>query len=209
MGNDISQADKYDQFLERLVNEVQRLDADFRNFITFWKSMDEYIDEVNEAPGTFKAFINGLKTSTVLLTHRLFDKGSVGLHELIRIAKTHGEKIEWERDQLSSAELDDQRDKIDAFQETLDRLRKQRNKAYAHLDKKEVLDRESFAEEFPLDQDDIRKAIDLAQEILQEHYGARFNAHLDMRIGGAVSVKHLLELVRAGREKRRQDLRAL
>jgi hypothetical protein len=199
-----SQGQKYDRFLERVINEAQRLDADYRNFMALWEAMDEYLDEINEAPGMFKAFINGLKTSTIVLTHRLFDEGSVGIHELIRIAEKHNEKINWEGRNLDADDLQSQRDRIEAFQPTLERLKKQRHKAYAHLDKRQVLDPKAFAQEFPLDQDDIREAIDLAHDVLQEHYGARYNSHLEMKIVGAVSVRHLLELVREGRKCREE-----
>ena len=198
------QGQKYDRFLERVVNEAQRLDADYRNFIALWEAMDEYLDEINEAPGTFKAFIDGLRVSTIVLTHRLFDESSVGIHELIRIAETHNEEIDWQGGNLDATDLQSQRDHIEGFQPTLERLKKQRHKAYAHLDKKQVLDQEAFAQEFPLNQDDIRQAIDLAHDVLQEHHGARYDLHLEMRIAAAVSVRHLLELIREGRKFRKE-----
>ena len=200
MNKPISQADKYDQYLERLIEDAQRLDADFRNYIKLWSLLDEYLDEINEAPGTFRSILNAFKTSTVVLTHRLFDTKSIGLQELIRIADTHGAAIDWKGGRLTSHDLQIQRGQITAYQDTLDRLRKQRNKGYAHLDKKQILDREAFAQAVPLAENDMRGAIDLAHVILQKHYGARFNTHLEMGIVNAVNVKHLLELVRIGRK---------
>ena len=82
----------------------------------------------------------------------------------------------------------------------------QRNKAYAHLNKKHVLDRESFAQGFPLEENDLREAIDLAHVILQKHYGWREDVHLEMRVVNSVNVKHLLELIRVGKKYRKQDL---
>lgn len=208
MSRPINQAEKYDQYLNRLIEDAQRLDADFRNFTKLWSLLDDYLDEVNEAPGTFMSIINAFRTSTVVLAHRLFDARSdvVSLHELIRIADTHGGVIDWKGGRLSSQDLDAQRNRITAYQDPLDRLRKQRNKAYAHLDKKHVLNREAFAQDFPLVDKDLRGAIELAHNVLQEHHGARFNSHLEMRIVNAVNVKHLLELVRIGRKYRKTEL---
>jgi len=195
----------YDQFLERLEHDVERLDADFRNYLRLWELVDEYIDEVNEAPGTFTTFINSMRTSTVVLAHRLFDKDSVGLRKLIAQAENHLSEIEWQGTTPSEADLQSQRDRITELDDVLERLRVQRNKAYAHLDKKHVLDREAFAGDYPLDSGDLRQAIDLAQEIIHEHYLWRNNSHLSMGIVGAVNVDHLFELIRIGRKFHRQD----
>lgn len=195
----------YDQYLERLEHDIQRLDADFRNYTRLWELIDDHRDEINEAPGTFTSFINSLRTSTVVLTHRLFDKGSVGLRKLIAEAENHLCEIDWKGGHPGCADLQSQRNRIKGMSDVLERLRVQRNKAYAHLDKEHILDREAFAADYPLRSDDLRQAIDLAQEIFQEHYGWRHDTHLSMGIVGAVNVDHLLDLIRIGRKYRRQD----
>lgn len=161
----------YDHFLERLEHDVQRLDADFRNYLRLWEKMDDHIDDINEAPGTFTSFINSMRTSTVVLTHRLFDKNSVGLRKLIAQAENHLAEIDWQGTPPNEADLQDQRARIKGLNDVLERLRVQRNKAYAHLDKEHILNQEAFAGDYPLNSDDLHEAIDLAQEIIQEHYG--------------------------------------
>lgn len=197
---------RYDQFLERLESDVQRLDADFRNYMRLWERFDEHVDEINEAPGTFRSIINSMRTSTVVLTHRLFDKNSIGLRKLIAQAENHRDEIDWQGSPPTAAEIRSQRDRIRRLGDVLERLRIQRNKAYAHLDEEHLLDRESFAEDIPLVADDLRKAIGLAQEIVHEHYRWRNNSHVDMGIKGAINVDHLLELIRIGRKYRRREL---
>lgn len=187
----------YEQYLMKLIEDAQRVDADFRNYMTLWEHMDEYLDAINEAPGTFRSIINGLRTSTVVLIHRLFDSGSVNLKKIIGLAKTHLDTIDWSEKPTMDA-LDKHLEKIDEFASTLDRLRVQRNKAYAHLDKKPIQDAEAFADKTPLDSKDLRKAIDLAFDILQDHYRFFSGPHLEMQVKNSVQVKHLLELIRHG-----------
>ena len=141
-----------------------------------------------------------MRTSTVVLTHRLFDKNSIGLRKLIAQAENHRDEIDWHGPPPTKAEIRSQRERIRGLSDVLERLRIQRNKAYAHLDEEHLLDRESFAEDVPLVAHDLRRAIDLAQEIVHEHYGWRNDAHLDMGVKGAVNVDRLLELLQIGRE---------
>lgn len=197
---------KYDWFLKKLEHDTERLDADFCNYIRLWELIDEYNEEINEAPGTFATFINSMRTSTVVLAHRLFDKNSVGLRKLIAQAENHLDEIDWQGVPPSRAKLQDQRDRIDGLVDVLERLRVQRNKAYAHLDKEHLLSREAFAGDHPLKSDDLRRVIDLAQEIIHEHYLWRNDSDLMMGIVGAVNVDHLLDLIRIGRKYREQEL---
>ena len=202
----MSQVKRYNQFLEHVIEDAQRLDADFRNHMKLWSLMDDYLEEINEAPGAFKAFLNALQTSTVLLTHRLFDDGSIGVKKLIRIAQEHGSSIVWEGKEPSDEDLQEQLDRIGSKEALLERLQKQRHKAYAHIDKKPILDREAFAKKYPLKSDDLREAIDLAHDILQKHYAWKNDVHLNMQITNAVDIQRLLGLVRIGRKQRKQEM---
>ena len=142
-----------------------------------------------------------------MLTYRLFDKSSVGLPKLIDQAEKHARSIQWEGNKPEPDDLNDQRYQIALLKGVLDRLRIQRNKAYAHLDQKHVLNREAFANDYPLVSADLKQSIGLAQDLLQAHYGWRHNTHLEMRIVGAVNINHMLELLRVGKKYRLQDYR--
>ena len=202
----MSRTNNYDQFLDRMELDVQRLDADYRNYIQFWELMGDYLDEFNEAPGTFTTFINSLRTSTVVLAHRLFDDKSVGIRKLIAVAENHLADIDWQGDPPQKANLKGQRDRIAGSQSVLDRIKDQRHKTYAHLDKKQILNREVFAANHPLDSNDIGQAIELAKEIVHDHHLWRKGSDLSMEIANAVNVKHLFELIRIGRKYRRQEI---
>ena len=216
MSSVINQSQKYEEYLERLVRDVQQLDSDFRNFIKLWGLRNEYHSTLNEAPGFFSAVFNSFLTSTVIHAFRLFDHNSVGIQELIRIAKIHGDSITW-ADRFSDDDLDKQLQKINALKkgskpgetkELLYRLAKLRNKVYAHLDKRNILDTESLANEIAIGKQEVRQAIDLAQEFLHLHYKAFRGVHLEMDIKGAVKAKYVLELLRIGRKYRDEDAKS-
>lgn len=57
----------------------------------------------------------------------------------------------------------------------------------------------------PLTDKDIREVIDIALDILQEHYSHRYDAHHEMKITNVVNIRHMLELLRIGRKYRKQE----
>ena len=112
MAKAADQGEKYDQYLEHLINDAQSLGSDFNNFTKLWRLLDHYLDEINEAPGTFGSIINSLRTSTVVYANRLFDASSVGLHELIKLARVHRDAIDWKGGAPSDERLQSQSDRI-------------------------------------------------------------------------------------------------
>ena len=189
---------KYDKYLEHLTGDVRNLRDDIQIIFRLWEIYPDYREDLKDVSGIFESISRAYITSTVVLLHRLFDhRSEVNLCELIRIAQKHSCEIKWERSAPKPPELEAQLNEIGKLDTPLNRLKTNRDKYYAHLDKKSV-----FGEHFPLSKNDIKLAIDLAYSILQEHHLWRYNVSYSMGVTSPHEMNHLLNLIRIGQKSR-------
>jgi hypothetical protein len=114
----------------------------------------------------------GLTHEIVLLLARLFDKknSDYNIYHFIEYARTNLAVIEWKDPvAISNESLKEQLHLIAAHETTIEMLRKQRNKYYAHYDKKYFFSPEALETDYPFSVDDAVSLMVLLQTVIAKH----------------------------------------
>jgi AbiU2 len=140
----------------------------------------------------------------VELTMLLSNTEDRSLIDWLNKAKTHAASLEPtsynpnhdRRDPIAAEDyrkiVDDQLATIGNQQEVIYRIKRHRNKAIAHFDKRYFNDPEAIIAEFPVSKSDIDSLIGLIKEILQLHYSHLFGSDLDIKIHSPRTVHTIL-----------------
>lgn len=106
-----------------------------------------------------------------------------------------------EREPLTPKEycdiVDDQLGRIAAQQNVINRIKTQRDKAIAHLDKSYFDDPEAILNDYPLSDADVGGLMGLVKAILETHYGYLFGSDLEITVHSVRTVNTVLNYARA------------
>lgn len=192
---------RYEQYLKRLIADSKQLYVDTENLLNFYDLINchlEYRESIHKAPGALYSFVNGLQTSIVIRIHRLFDSQSLNMKKLINFAKTHRARIKWPSQLPDTKDLDKQLVDISNASDLIDKVKKQRDKNYAHLDTNVAVNVDDFATNNPLNEIQINTLIELSHRILIEHYAWKYQATIQMKNVNSIDINSFLELLRIG-----------
>lgn len=146
------------------------------------------LDEMNIAPGFFSTVFDALRQSFIIEVFKLYDiKSDTGLVKLLNICrncyktfpcKTYnefhqidiktGETIYTLRDEVEINIIQDitqLKNKLSEKEGIINNLRGQRDKYYAHLDKKYFNDDLSISDDYPFSFNDVELLLDFAGEV--------------------------------------------
>jgi len=200
---------RYEKYLNRLTEDAKLLYVDINNLMKFYdliNSNPDYRESIHRAPGALYSFVNGLQTSIVIRTYKLYDSQSLSLQKLVNFAKTHIAKIIWESQPPDKKDLDKQLANISNSAQNINKIKKQRDKNYAHLDTKVAVNIDDFAKNNPLNGNQILSLIELSHKILIDHYAWKYQATIEMKNVNSIDIKSLLELIRIGAKYQRKEI---
>ena len=151
----------YDQLLPQLVmmKTISKQASDFGVTIIEVEPLLHYV-------------FAGLTHEIVLLIFRLFDEknSDYNILHFIKYTKENVSVIKWkDTTAMSVASLDKQLEQIASHKTRITMLSKQRNKHYAHYDKKYFFSPEALERDYPFSVNDAAELIILLQKIIGEH----------------------------------------
>lgn len=126
--------------------------------------------------GTFYVFNNSLFDNLVVTLSWLFsDREQRSLIWYLKQVKEHSQIF-------SKAEIDAQLKLIENAAETIEKLKTRRDKWIAHRDASASNNRDKFLKENKIEIEDFERLVNLAEEIIQEHFGRFQTAEVDFEL---------------------------
>lgn len=152
-------------------------DADQYSLITKYHLFSSLLSEYQERGGALwkiepllHMIIQSVEADMHIGFVNLFDDDGHGLHKFLRFCKTNLTSIVWKESELTVEVLIDQEERLDQHEQTIEMLRKRRNKYFAHADKKYVRDKNKMYSDFPLTNEDFESLIETVSTITREHW---------------------------------------
>lgn len=99
--------------------------------------------------------------------------------------------------------IDSHKNRLDAQQNVIDRIKARRDKAIAHFDSAYFNDLKALDEQYPLTYSDIDRLMDVVSDILRKQYSCLFKTDLGMEISSVRNVDKVLTYARAFQRARR------
>jgi len=216
MAVDASFEQRFDEYRERLHDEVSRLAMYVRIYRRLHERMADRVDEMNIAPAFFQVVNDALFSVIVIWIDKLFDEhGGAGFFNFLTY-------VEHNRSSFSVSELKRRRqypdghwmlDRESITLDTVDEHRRQirelealpsftlrRDKFHAHFDKAYFFERGRLATEAPLTWPDLEKATDRMWDILNTYSTAFDGKSYAGEPLNAADVDYLLDALHAARE---------
>ena len=188
--------EEFVKYHERLRDEINIANWHFAIWKYLWNLHKDYIDELNRAPAFFSLTMRAHLLATAMRLNKFFDKpeDNISIYEFLNFAeqnldifsnqafekRNRGDerydiavRIHTERTPKITPELvKEHRQKIEKLPKH--NLRKWRNKALAHIDKKSVLRGVDILKEYPVKIEQVDEIIDTIHDILN-HYSAAYD----------------------------------
>ena len=218
---------KEEEFIR--LNHALRGELNYANwhFITWkhlWNSIEEYSDEMNVAHTFFTLSMRGHLLETLLRLNNMFDEGHDGTTSIAYLLdfadknmhifavpaadrrKRYEEEMILEKQveeikplQLTGDIIKEHRTKLKEL--PLKDLRKWREEALAHVDRKVAKKHLNVFDECPVDIEEIERIIDTVHEILNVYSVAYDGQSWDKDLLFTHGMKNMLDAIRAGKQQ--------
>jgi hypothetical protein len=184
---------KFDEYRCYLKYEASRL----ASYVFLYRRLHERrvdrLDEMNIAPAFFQLTTDALKSAVILWVGKLFeDKAERGIFNFLKFIE-HNKGIfeigelkrrkgypdgHWmlDREPITSKTIEEHRKRIKNLQ-CLQNFKTQRDKFFAHFDKRYFFDRERLDQEAPLTWGDLEIVIESLKDIIN-HYSSAYDGQL-------------------------------
>lgn len=176
-------ASEYKPYLERLTHLVYiELVPKAAIFDYFTDHSSEHGVNLAEVEPLVWFIESGLHYDLTFSIMRLFDRNSErNIYHFIDFAEKHVGEIAW-RTPLDAAAFREQRAHLEQVEPIVQRLRKRRNKFFAHYGKKYFYDPGSVSRDYPLTNEDAKTLVRALQHVLINHSHA-------FKSGGTMSME--------------------
>jgi len=177
---------------EKLINLLEQYSREMtkaNNYLLALEDLDEKIsvenslDKLNLAPAFFHITRDALLDALVLMAAKLFDDrgDSYCIQVLLKIAQAHtyyfAKSNHFTTDDSKTGKIktvdfssiiESHKQELDGYAHIMSRLKKRRNKYYAHLDKKHYLNIEALEKDYPLYLEEIKKILRFADVLIAD-----------------------------------------
>lgn len=199
------------EYLSNLINQLQYiigLDEQLE-IIKDWESKDKF-EALNIGGYFFRLVAYSFNRTILIELCKLFsDREQKSIIDFLQNARKYSSSIEpvkfklttQKREILTKEEynsyIDKQEELIASKDEILITLKAHRDKALAHSDAEYFSEPENLYKNFPLEAEEIDELLEVATEILENHYLYLLEADLEIKVFSIRSADAVLEYVRA------------
>lgn len=162
--------ENYEKYLERMNHLVfSELVPKAAIFDYFTRHATETEDALEENEPLIWYVRSGLHYDVTFSLYRLYDNNSDrNIYHFIDFAEQQASSIPW-KTSLTSTDFTFQRSLLATVEQQKERLRKRRNKFFAHYDKKYFYEPDNITNDFPFSNSDAIEMIRVLQQIVGKH----------------------------------------
>ena len=215
---DLSQREEYFQkYYDRLI--VEALHA--RAHLNLWERLEKYkatsyIDELNQAQYFFTFTIKAHLDDVLLILSRILDRheDSLSIWKFLDFAEQNLEIFSTEvfrqrmkgnpyyesliesHTPVTPKEVDEDKQKLEKLEQTVNNLTTWRNKVIAHIDRQFLLSGRIVSEEYPMQLQQLQEVVETLFQILNRYSGAYNSSSYARSYPGEDDVQFVMDCIR-------------
>jgi hypothetical protein len=201
---DMESSDSLEERVERLWHESVRGLIHYR----MWNRMGnsyENRENLQHYSFFFRYTLSAHLDAATLCLNRLFDKSGYSLYDLLQEARKDAHVFK-NASESKVQEFVRKTEKHLEGESRLQRLRKQRNRHFVHLDSRDIPTTNKVYEEYPLQRSDILELLHLGHSILSEISGLLRDTEFFSEHPREGETEYVMELIDKAAEKRRNEM---
>lgn len=163
--------ENYEESLKGYVNIVSmNLVPKMAMFDQLSISLESGCPQIEKQPLIFYLF-DSIQIDVFLILAKLVDgtRSDKNILRFIDFCESNRKVITWKSGQITQDLITNHRNKISNVQNTIEKIKKRRDKYIAHLDKDYFLDINKLNEDFPIDREEMKDLTRCFQQILADH----------------------------------------
>ena len=161
---------EYEEYLSGLAKYLNEIANKVSLFIYLKQKMDENDDDVKLAPVIFLPMTESLLVDSVISLAKLYEPSSYGnLNKFLEFVEKNTDNLNWAHGKLTKAQVQAQKALIASKETQIKNVRGQRDKYFAHHDKKYFTASDKVGADYPLSIEDVEDLVELARKIITEH----------------------------------------
>ena len=226
---DLSRKEKlFQKYYGKLIGETLHT----RTHLKLWESLENYkasyLDELSQAPHFFTYTIKAHLDDTLLTLSRILDRHKKQLsiwkflnfaeqnHEIFSTqafrqrmkGNPYYESLTESHTPVTPEDVDEDRQKLESIQNTVNNLTAWRNKVIAHIDRQFLLSGKIVAEEYPLQLQQLQEVIDTLLKVLNRYSNAYNSSTYLEKIPGEDDVQFVMDCIRFYIEEHNREISA-
>jgi len=199
---------QFENSLEIFMDELLFIDAAFELYVHLTSKKEEYLDEMNEAPGFFQIVFKSLFNSTIISLARIYEKekrSDRNIYFFISFIEKHTNIFPHDEKTLKefncpfkvdSNLISSHRNMLIEHDETIKKLFIWRDKHYAHFDKKYFLNSKRLIEDAGITVEEFRRLISLAHEIFNDYSIAYSGINISLQATNRFDIDSILDILK-------------
>lgn len=219
----------YKKYYEKIINELINARMHFRLYKRLQEARNEYLDELNQAPGFFSFTIRAHGDAGLMSVARVLKKQreSITIWKFLDFVESNLElfsaesfthrmnkderyedRVRWHRP-VTLNDIETDKNKLDEFKQVIDNIITWRDKRGAHIDEKLALEQADNLKEFSIKLKELEDITEAIANILNRYSVAYDSSTYVVDMLGDYGVEVVLDAVRLDLKERRKRIEEL
>jgi len=228
---DLAQAEEYFQkYYDRLIQETLHA----RAHLNLWERLEKYksshLKELNQAPHFFNFTIKAHLDDALLSLSRILDRheDSLSIWKFLNFVEQNCDMFSTEafrqrmmrkpnynehwtksHEPITIKEINEDRQKLEKLEQTVNNLTTWRDKVIAHTDRQFLLTGKIASKEYPLQRQQLQEVIDILFKILNRYSTAFESSSYLEKFVGEDDIRYVMDSISSHIQERKRQLEAL